>query len=114
MLQNWHFTISKNCRLNSDDSCIQPEKIQVKIMADIKTEYESLIERIKSMAANAPAELHNELYPQKLGEKISMQVPEIRLTVISKYEGMGVVLQKLGANISQLESMINYELDKIS
>lgn len=72
-----------------------------------------LLEKIRSIAKNAPSNLHDELYPKKLGEKVTMQSPELRLTVIAKYEGMGIVLQGLGADISKLETMIEDELNKI-
>ena len=77
-------------------------------------ECEELLEKIQSIARNASSKLHDELYPQKLGERITMQVPELRITVISKYEGMGIVLQKLGVDISKLETMIENEVDKTS
>ena len=41
-----------------------------------------------------------------------MQAPEIRLTVIAKYEGIGNVLKELGANVKLLETMIEEEGDK--
>lgn len=69
----------------------------------------AMMDKIVLMAQNLPSELHNELYPQKLGERIMMQAPELRLTVLAKYEGMGIILQKLGADISKLESIIEEE-----
>lgn len=65
------------------------------------------MDKIGLMAQNLPSELHNELYPQKLGEKVMMQAPELR--VLAKYEGMCTVLQKFGADISKLEAMIEEE-----
>ena len=56
-------------------------------------ECEELLEKIQSIAKNAPSKLHDELYPQKLGQRVMMQAPEIRLTVIAKYEGIGNVLK---------------------
>lgn len=73
-----------------------------------------IMDKIKLLAQNAPSELRAELYPKNLGEKIMMQAPEIRLTVIAKYEGMGIILQKLDADISKLETMIEEEADKTS
>ena len=70
-------------------------------------------DKIELMAQSLPLELHNELYPQKLGERVMMQAPELRLTVLAKYEGMGIVLQKLGADISKLEVMIEEEGKKV-
>ena len=46
----------------------------------------AIMDKIGLMAQNLPSELHNELYPQKLGEKVMMQAPELR--VLAKYEGM--------------------------
>ena len=42
-----------------------------------------------------------------------MQISEIRVTILAKYEGMGIILQKLGADVSKLESMIEEEGKKI-
>lgn len=67
------------------------------------------MDKIELMAQSLPSELYNELYPQKLGERVMMQAPELRLTVLAKYEGMGIVLQKLGANITKIEAMIEEE-----
>lgn len=69
----------------------------------------AMTNKIELMAQSLPSELYNELYPQKLEEKIMMQITELRLTVLAKYEGMGIILQKLGADISKLESMIEEE-----
>ena len=71
------------------------------------------MEKIELMAQSLPSELHNELYPKKFEEKVLMQISEIRVTVLAKYEGMGIILQKLGADISKLESMIEEEGKKI-
>jgi hypothetical protein len=38
-----------------------------------------------------------------------MQAPELRFTVLSKFEGMGMILKDLGANVDQLETMIDDE-----
>lgn len=73
----------------------------------------AMMDKIELMAQNLPSELYNELYPQKLEEKIMMQLTEFRLTVLAKYEGMGIILQKLGADISTLEYMIEEEGKKI-
>lgn len=81
-------------------------------MNDMTKSYEALIERINSIAKNATSELHNELYPQKLGEKVAMQAAEMRLIVIAKYEGISIILQRLGADISKLDAMISEEADK--
>ena len=75
-------------------------------------ECEELLEKIQSIAKNAPSNLHDELYPKKLGQAVMMQAPEQRFVVISKYEGMGLVLQDLGADIKLLEIMIEGEGDK--
>lgn len=72
-------------------------------------EYEILLEKIKSMADNAPSNLHEELYPKKLGQAVLMQAPELRLSVLAKYEGMGIVLENLGADVKKLEDMIEEE-----
>lgn len=71
--------------------------------------YVELLEKIESIARNAPSNLKEELYPNSLGQKVLMQAPELRFTVLSKYEGMGIILKDLGANIDQLESMIEEE-----
>lgn len=73
----------------------------------------AITDKIELMAKSLPSELHSELYPQKFEEKILMQISEIRVTVLAKYEGMGIILQKLGADISKLESMIEEEGKKI-
>ena len=72
-----------------------------------------MTDNIELMAQSLPSELYNELYPQKLEEKVMMQIAELRLTVLARYEGMGIILQKLGADISKLESMIEEEVKKI-
>lgn len=69
----------------------------------------AMMDKIELMAQSLPSELYNELYPQKLGERITMQAPELRLAALAKYEGMGIILQKLGADISKLETMIEEE-----
>jgi hypothetical protein len=75
-------------------------------------ECEELLEKIQSIAKNAPSNLHDELYPKKLGQAVMMQSPEQRFVVISKYEGIGLVLKDLGADIKLLEIMIEEEGDK--
>lgn len=70
---------------------------------------EELLEKINSIARNAPSNLHDELYPKSLGQKVMMQAPELRFTVLSKFEGMGMILKDLGANVDQLETMIDDE-----
>lgn len=72
----------------------------------------AMMDKIELMAQTLPSELHNELYPHKLGERVMMQSSELRLVVLSKYEGMGIVLQKLGADITKLEAMIEEEGNK--
>ena len=75
-------------------------------------ECEELLERIQSIAKNASSNLHNELYPDKLGEKIMMHAPELRLIVISKYEGIASILKDLGADTKEIESMTESEANK--
>lgn len=82
-------------------------------------EYEELLEKIQSIAKNAPSKLHDELYPKKLGKKVTMQSPEQRFVVISKYEGIALTLKDLdeqikllGTDIKQLETVIDAELNK--
>jgi len=75
-------------------------------------EYEVLLEKIKSMADNAPSNLHEELYPKKLGQSVMMQAPELRFSVLAKYEGMGIILKELGADVKKLEDMIELEGQK--
>ena len=75
-------------------------------------ECEELLEKIQSIAKNAPSNLHNELYPDKLGQRAMMQAPELRLTVISRYEGMASILKDLGADTKEIESMAEYETNK--
>ena len=72
-------------------------------------ECEILLEKIKAMADNAPSNLHEELYPKKLGQAIMMQAAELRLSVLAKYEGMSIVLKNLGADVKKLEDMIEEE-----
>lgn len=74
--------------------------------------YEELIEKINTMASNTPSNLQKELYPKMLGEAVMMQSTELRLTVLSKYEGIGITLKELGADISKLEDNIEEELKK--
>lgn len=71
------------------------------------------MDKINLMAQNLPSELHDELYPKTLGKRVMMQDPDLRITVLAKYEGMGIILQKLGADISKLEAMIEEEGNKI-
>jgi hypothetical protein len=75
-------------------------------------ECEELLEKIQSIAKNAPSNLHNELYPEKLGQAVMMQAAELRLSVLAKYEGIGLVLKDIGADTNQLEIMIEEEGDK--
>jgi hypothetical protein len=78
----------------------------------MNTDCEELLEKIQSIAKNAPSNLHDELYPEKLGQSIMMQAPEQRFVVISKYEGIGLTLKALGADTTKLEQMIEEEGDK--
>jgi hypothetical protein len=75
-------------------------------------ECEELLEKIQSIAKNAPSNLHDELYPKKLGQAVMMQAAELRLSVLAKYEGIGMVLKDLGADVKLLEIMIEEEGDK--
>lgn len=75
-------------------------------------ECEELLEKIQSIAKNAPSNLHDELYPEKLGQAVMMQAAEQRFVVISKYEGIALILKDIGADIKQLEIMIEEEGDK--
>lgn len=75
-------------------------------------ECEELLEKIQSIAKNAPLNLHEELYPEKLGQAVMMQAAELRLSVLAKYEGIGLVLQDLGADVKLLEIMIEEEGDR--
>lgn len=74
--------------------------------------YNMLLEKIKSIARNASSNLHDELYPKKLGQSILMQSLEQRFVVLSKYEGIGLVLKDLGADTKRLEMMIEEEGNK--
>ena len=40
-------------------------------------ECEELLEKIQYIAKNAPSKLQDELYPQKLGQRVMMQAPEL-------------------------------------
>lgn len=75
-------------------------------------ECEELLEKIQSIAKNAPSNLHDELYPKKLGQAVMMQSAELRLSVLAKYEGIGSILKDLGADVKLLEIMIEEEGDK--
>ncbi len=72
-------------------------------------ECEDLLEKISSLARNASSNLYDELYPNKLGQKIMMQSPELRFVALSKYEGIAIILKDLGADVKQLEDMIETE-----
>ena len=72
-------------------------------------ECEELLEKIQSIAKNAPSKLHDELYPEKLGQAVMMQAAELRLSVLAKYEGIGSILKDLGTDVSKLEVMIEKE-----
>ncbi len=72
-------------------------------------ECEELLEKIQSIAKNAPSNLHDELYPKKLGQAVMMQAAELRLSVLAKYEGIDSILKDLGADVSKLEAMIEEE-----
>ena len=76
-------------------------------------ECEELLEKIQSIAKNASSKLYDELYPQKVGQRVMMQAPEIRLTVISRYGGMALILKDLGADTKEIESMVESEANKI-
>lgn len=76
-------------------------------------ECEELLEKIQSIAKNAPSNLHEELYPKKLGHAVMMQSAELRLSVLAKYEGIGSILKDLGADVKLLGIMIEEEGDKI-
>lgn len=78
----------------------------------MRNECEELLEKIQLIAKNAPSNLHDELYPEKLGQAVMMQAAEQRFVVISKYEGIALILKDLGADIKQLEIMIEEEGDK--
>jgi len=73
-------------------------------------EYQALKNKINAIAIRASSELHKDLYPEKLGERARIRFPEIRLNIISKYEGIASVLNELGADTSNLEKMIDEEL----
>lgn len=75
-------------------------------------ECEELLEKIQSIVKISPSNLHDELYPEKLGQAIMMQNPEQRFVVLSKYEGIGLVLKGLGTDTKQLDTMIEKEGDK--
>lgn len=69
-----------------------------------------LKDKINAIATRTPSELHNDLYPEKLGERARVQFPEIRLNINSKYEGIAFVLSELGADTSNLEKLIETEI----
>lgn len=75
-------------------------------------ECEELLEKILSIAKNAPSNLHKELYPDKLGQRVMMQVPEQRFVAIAKYEGMALVLKDLGADTKEIDAMVESEANK--
>lgn len=72
-----------------------------------------LLEKINSIATNIPSDLHDELYPKELGKSVRMMSPELRLIVLAKYEGIALVLEKLGADVSKIENMIDEESKKL-
>lgn len=76
-------------------------------------ECEELLEKIQSIAKNAPSNLYDELNPKNLGQAVMMQMPEQRFVVISKYEGMALILKDLGTDVKQLEAMLESEANKI-
>lgn len=76
------------------------------------SEYEILIEKINSLARNAPSNLQEELYPKKLGQRAMMLAPDLRLSVLSKYEGISSILKDLGADVSKLEDMVEKEAER--
>lgn len=75
-------------------------------------ECEKLIEKINLISRDTPSKLQSELYPKNLGDAVMMQALEMRLAVLSKYEGIGSILKDLGADISRLETMIEEEGEK--
>lgn len=75
-------------------------------------ECKELIDKINSITKDAPINLHNELYPKTLGKAATMRIPEHRLAVIAKYEGIALVLKELGTDIKDLEILIESEADK--
>lgn len=75
-------------------------------------ECKDLLEKIQSISKNATSNLQEELYPKTLGRSISVRVPEIRLTILSRFEGIALILRDIGANTKELEAMIETETNK--
>lgn len=73
---------------------------------------EELKAKLNSMVKKAIEEVHERLYPKKLGEAIMMQAAEQRVTVIAEYGGYIRALQELGANTVELESVLDTETIK--
>ena len=73
---------------------------------------QNLEEILRSIVKRSIQELHDDLYPKKLGKAIERRTPEQRIVTIAKYEGRAEVLQELGADIKELENKIDEELKK--
>jgi hypothetical protein len=71
-----------------------------------------LLNKIDILVKKAPSDLTDELYPRKLGQAVLAQIPEERLAVIAKYEGIALTLKELGGDTKYLESIIEIEADK--
>ena len=67
--------------------------------------------KLDEMAKDAIKELHEELHPEKRG--IHIILPEVHLVTIAKYEGIALTLQKLGADITDLEEAIEISLHEV-
>lgn len=67
--------------------------------------------KLDEMANDAIKELQEELHPEKRG--ITITLPEVHLVTIAKYEGMALVLQRLGADITALEEAIEASLHEV-
>ena len=76
-------------------------------------DFKFLTDKINSIALNSQYEFQKELHPKNLGEAAIVKSIEIRLTIIAKYEGIAEVLKALGADTTNLEKMIEGELDAI-
>lgn len=76
-------------------------------------ECKGLLEKIQSISKNATSNLQEELYPKTLGRSIALRSPEIRLTILSRFEGIASILRYIGADTKEIEAMIEIEMDKI-
>lgn len=75
-------------------------------------DHEKSKQKLNQMVERSIINLRQELRPTKLGEMLKIEHPILKLITISRYEGYGIALKELGANITNLETLIETEANK--